>query len=351
MELHPISKSDVTWIDKDGKRYKLHSIILSIQSKVFSEMYESKEVVEHEMDFPSITLEIIIKLMYNLHIEKTIIFDNIVNLWKFAHQYDCTLETYIIDLITSHHSFDKFENWEISSYEKPIIENNILPTMDYEKHYLPLFQFAYQVKEKNVIRYFLHFFVTHRSFLYNYFKSEIKLGDEFDSAWKISPCETFESKQIVFQPEPKNKHDVFWIDTTGCEYHLHAVLLQHLSPIFLEMYKETRVFYGRILFPTESLKAFCEVIYDSKSVSNLTSEILIEVFKISVYFKCCSDIIWLQILNHYSYFDIKQLCKLIQIVILSRNKDYISSVLLITHNATLYGALLLFFGAEVQEMD
>jgi hypothetical protein len=56
--------TDVVWTDKEMNTYHLHSVILSRQSKVFSNMYEEKQTHVHPMNFPSNIIKDFIKLMY-----------------------------------------------------------------------------------------------------------------------------------------------------------------------------------------------------------------------------------------------------------------------------------------------
>jgi hypothetical protein len=326
-ESYPVSKSDVTWIDQDNKKHKLHSIVLSLQSKVFRTMYESETSIEHEMLFPSTTINIFIKLMYDVPIIHVLICDDILNLWKFTHQYECKLENYVIDLIMSPHL-------------------NIS-----QKYYFELFQFACQVKHKKVIRHFIDFFANHRSHLISYFESQFKMADNH---LKFTRCDTLELKQVVFELEPIEKHDVFWIDVEGHEYCLHSAVLQHQSPVFLEMYKDKTKYYNIVNFSTSSLRTFCHFIYDTQSISKLSNELLIEILEICLLFQCCIDIVWEKIIEKFFKNQLctnDQLYKLSRVILLHQDMKYITYFYTIMSNYNLSNILAKLFDAEEGELD
>jgi hypothetical protein len=64
-EMDPISKTDVIWIDLEHREYRLHSVILSRQSVVFSSMYEVcacniETKASHKMDYPTEVLKVLV---------------------------------------------------------------------------------------------------------------------------------------------------------------------------------------------------------------------------------------------------------------------------------------------------
>jgi hypothetical protein len=306
-ELEPINKTDVTWIDMEQQEYKLHSVILSRQSVVFAVMYKNETQVSHKMDYPTEVLKLVISFIYDLGMQEIKIRENIIGLWEFFHRYECRLEEVIINFIL----LTKFDDTTSCR----------------------LFNFAQTINNNKIVYHMIDLFLSSLELLISYFQYEINQDKKtgyykfrIDSQVKIQTIENTKVENVVFQKN--NKHDVFWRDSENSEYCLHSVILQNSSPVFLKMYEEPKTFYNFVSFPTIPLTYFCELMYYPKFVESqfVSNSLLIELFEICIYFKCCYDIVWEQILFRLSDFEDKLLLHLAKIVLASQNMEYINQL-------------------------
>jgi hypothetical protein len=276
--------TDVTWIDDENNTYNLHSVILARQSKVFCNMYEEKENFNHPMNFSSATLKDFIKLIYlqyDYHCQRIITIlnsENMVNMWKICHQYECLIEhsvanfimvqkvnelndEIIIDVLKTAISFKHFEILKLYI-------NGVVKTQKIEVLKLLLISFG-TCKQEN---------------------ATISLCDNAPTI----------SEQIIFSPEPKSKSDVTWTDDNFNIYHLHLAVLARHSRLFISCQHMDEA--------PNNVNAFAELCYlqYSENPTMLTLETMIPLWKMCNKYKCLhlANVVWNFISAKISHVDI-----------------------------------------------
>uniref|UniRef100_A0AC34F9B5 BTB domain-containing protein n=1 Tax=Panagrolaimus sp. ES5 TaxID=591445 RepID=A0AC34F9B5_9BILA len=95
------SDKDFAFVVK-GQQIMIHKYILGVQSPVFDKITQTKNNNFVEIpNFPFEVVEIIVKLCYDIHVPESLIYENKVQLFEFADQYQMDsikemIETFII---------------------------------------------------------------------------------------------------------------------------------------------------------------------------------------------------------------------------------------------------------------
>jgi hypothetical protein len=314
--------TDVVWTDTEMNTYHLHSVILSRQSKVFSHMYEEKQTHVHPMNFPSNIIKDLIKLMYlqyDYHyqsIDTILNHNNMVELWKICHQYECLIETSVASFIMD----QKFDD----------LTNEIM---------IDILKTAISFRHSEMIRLCVRSVVKTQKI--EVLKSLMKCGVILDN---VVPCYANEPIAI-FSPEPKSKTDVTWTDGNLNTYHLHLVVLARHSHLFPQHIEDS---------PT-NVKAFAELCYlqYGEDPTMLTLETMIPLWKMCHKYNCphLASVVWNFISFKCSHGDVPDdlLLELLRNAVNMDRKDAVVYILEHIIRFQLTGIMRQFFGVELYD--
>jgi hypothetical protein len=263
--------TDVTWTDHENNTYYLNSVILARQSKVFCNMYEEKENFNHPMNFSSTVLKDFIKLIYlqyDYHCQSitTILnSENMVNMWKICHQYECLIEHSVANFIMVQ-KLDKLT-------DEMIID--VLKT-------------AISFKHAGIIKLYINNVVKTQKIevLKSLLMSFGTCNQENTTTCDLVAA--FSEPIVVFSPEPQSKSDVTWTDDYLNMYHLHIAVLARHSRLFISCQHMDET--------PKNVNAFAELCYlqYSENPTMLTLETMIPLWKMCYKYNCLhlATVVW-----------------------------------------------------------